>query len=100
MIEAVAERSAELEGLCRHFHVGRLALFGSAAQGVHDPGRSDLDFSVEFQPAALDDYANTYFGLLEALETLFGGTGRTRRAHGDQEPVLPAIRRRDKPRAL
>ena len=71
MIEAVAERSAELEGLCRRFHVGRLALFGSAARGVHDPDRSDLDFSVEFQPAALDDYANTYFGLLEALETLF-----------------------------
>ena len=26
---------------------------------------------MEFQPAAFDGYANTYFGLLEALEQLF-----------------------------
>lgn len=71
MIGAVAERAAELGGLCRRFHVRRLALFGSAAAGTYDSDRSDLDFLVEFEPAALDDYANAYFGLLEALERLF-----------------------------
>ena len=73
MIGAVAERAAEIESLCRRFHVGRLAVFGSAAAGSHDADRSDLDFLVEFQPPAFDDYANVYFGLLEALEGLFGG---------------------------
>ena len=73
MIGAVAERAAELESLCHHFHVRRLALFGSAAAGTYDSDRSDLDFLVEFQPAAFDDYANAYFGLLEALERLFEG---------------------------
>ena len=73
MIGAVAERAAELERLCGRFHVQRLALFGSAVAGNYDSDRSDLDFLVEFQPAALDDYANTYFGLLEALESLFEG---------------------------
>ena len=73
MIGAVAERAAELERLCGRLHVQRLALFGSAVAGNYDSDRSDLDFLVEFQPAALDDYANTYFGLLEALESLFEG---------------------------
>ena len=72
MIGTVAERAVELERLCPRFHVRRLALFGSAAAGTYGSDRSDLDFLVEFQPAAFDDYANTYFGLLEALEKLFG----------------------------
>jgi uncharacterized protein with HEPN domain len=38
--------------LCRRFGVRRLDLFGSAATGRFDPGSSDLDFLVEFEPAA------------------------------------------------
>ena len=70
MIAAVAQRAADLERLCARFNVRRLALFGSAAAS-DDTDCGDLDFLVEFQPAALDDYANAYFGLLEALEELF-----------------------------
>ena len=33
---------------------------------------SDLDFLVEFQPKALETYADNYFGLLENLQRLFG----------------------------
>ena len=58
MIGAVAERAPELERLCLRYHVRRLGLFGSAAAGPYDSARSDLDFLVEFQPAAFDDYAN------------------------------------------
>ena len=72
MIPAVARRAAEIERVCSRFNVRRLALFGSAAAADDDAGCGDLDFLVEFQPAALDDYANAYFGLLEALEELFG----------------------------
>lgn len=72
MIAAVARRAAELERVCSRFNVRRLALFGSAATASDDASCGDLDFLVEFQPAALDDYANAYFGLLEALEELFG----------------------------
>ena len=32
---------------------------------------SDLDFVVEFEPLPPGVYANTYFGLLEALQQLF-----------------------------
>ena len=72
MINTVAEQADEVERLCKRFNVQRLELFGSAAQGAFDPSRSDLDFIVDFRPAALDNYADTYFGLLEALEDLFG----------------------------
>ncbi len=72
MIAAVAERAVELERLCLRYNVRQLGLFGSAAAGSHYSADSDLDFLVEFQPAAFEDYANAYFGLLEALEELFG----------------------------
>lgn len=65
-------RRAELETLCRRFRVRRLELFGSAAAGEDRPGESDLDFLVEFEPLPSGAYADTYFGLLEALERLFG----------------------------
>ncbi|MBI2969928.1 MAG: nucleotidyltransferase domain-containing protein [Gammaproteobacteria bacterium] len=63
----------ELEQLCRRYHVRRLELFGSAAIDRGKPGKSDLDFLVEFEPVAPGTYADTYFGLLEALEQIFGG---------------------------
>lgn len=72
MIPAITNHAPEITALCRRYHVAQLALFGSAATGEYDDGHSDLDFLVEFQQPALDDYANAYFGLLEALEELFG----------------------------
>lgn len=62
----------ELEQLCVLYRVKRLDLFGSAVTGRHDPEKSDLDFVVEFQPLPAGKYADTYFGLLEDLEQLFG----------------------------
>jgi hypothetical protein len=52
--------------------VQRLELFGSAVQGGYDARRSDLDFLVEFDDLAPEAYADHYFGLLAALEDLFG----------------------------
>ncbi len=72
MSPVVAQHRAELERLCRRYRVRRLELFGSAARGRERPGESDLDFLVEFQPLVPGAYADTYFGLLEALKQLFG----------------------------
>ena len=71
MMAVLAGHTDAVDRLCRRFNVRRLDLFGSGARGGFDPNLSDLDFLVDFQPAALDDYADTYFGLLEALENLF-----------------------------
>lgn len=71
MTAALADHADAVEKLCKRFNVQRLDLFGSASRGGFDPDQSDLDFLVDFQPVAVDDYADTYFGLLEALEELF-----------------------------
>lgn len=67
----IASHTPELSLLCTRFRVRRLALFGSALTGRFEPGRSDLDFLVEFEPPAALDAANRYFGLLHALQTRF-----------------------------
>lgn len=72
MIAQVEQRRAELENLCRRFQVQTLSVFGSAAMGEFRNEESDLDFLVEFEPAAGPGYADRYFGLLESLEQLFG----------------------------
>ena len=68
----ITRHKAELEDLCRRFGVRRLELFGSAAVGKYRPGESDLDFLVEFEELSPGTYADKYFGLLEAIERLFG----------------------------
>lgn len=72
MFTASAEQIEVVKGLCRRYHVRKLDLFGSAVTGDYDPKRSDLDFVVEFLPSARPAYADTFFGLLEGLEKLFG----------------------------
>ena len=72
MIPEIDRRRAELEALCRRFGVRRLAVFGSAATGGFQSTTSDLDFLAEFEPPTGTGYADRYFGLLEALEGLFG----------------------------
>jgi predicted nucleotidyltransferase len=65
-------RWTELVALCRRYRVRRLELFGSAAVGTDKPDESDLDFLIEFETLPPASYADTYFGLKEALEELFG----------------------------
>lgn len=67
----IQKKQKELGDLCRRFRVRRLALFGSSLTTRFDKQSSDLDFLVEFQPLPSGAYADTYFGLLEALQALF-----------------------------
>ena len=72
MVAVVEDRRQEVAALCRRHRVKRLELFGSAAEGQFDPASSDLDFLVEFLPLSPAGHADAYFGLLEALQDLFG----------------------------
>lgn len=58
----------ELSALCRRYRVRRLDVFGSAATGTAHAG-SDIDLLVEFEPMK-EGYADAYFGLLSALQSL------------------------------
>ncbi len=68
----IEPRRAQMVSLCRHYHVLRLELFGSAVTGRSQESGGDLDFLVEFEARLPCGYADAYFGLLESLERLFG----------------------------
>ena len=73
MIPDVAERTAELSEFCKLYHVAKLDIYGEAAVAERRTGETEISFLVEFQPEIpLGDYFDSYFGLLESLEELFG----------------------------
>jgi predicted nucleotidyltransferase len=72
MLPLIDTKRAEIAELCRRYHVRRLEVFGSAAQGDFDPQRSDVDFLVEFDPDHRANAFDDYFELKENLESLLG----------------------------
>ena len=70
-MQTIETKREALDGLCLQYHVGSLEVFGSAATGNLRED-SDLDFLVEFLTVDSMSLADQYFGLLEALEKLFG----------------------------
>ena len=68
----VQDKLPQIVALCRRYHVRRLDLFGSATGDRFDPGRSDVDFVLEYLPEAKEFYPDVYFGLKEDLEALLG----------------------------
>lgn len=71
MISLIEDQKKKIAELCSRYRVDRLEVFGSAADGTFDPDRSDLDFLVEYLSLEGGMHYETYFGLLESLETLF-----------------------------
>ena len=71
MLELIEHNRAELDELCRTYHVRRLELFGSATNGKFDPATSDLDFLVDFLPMEPSPHARAYFGLWAALREMY-----------------------------
>lgn len=68
----IENRRQPLESLCWRYAVRKLRLFGSAAMGLFEPERSDLDFLVEFdKPEGMDKFEQ-FFGLQQDLVKLFG----------------------------
>ena len=73
MIALIQQKRAPLADLCHRYHVSRLEVFGSAADGTFDPQRSDIDFLVEFLPDQyLGPWLAHYFDFQAALEKLLG----------------------------
>ncbi|TKJ38082.1 MAG: hypothetical protein CEE38_04805 [Planctomycetes bacterium B3_Pla] len=72
MISLIEDNGEAIKDLCAKFRVRQLELFGSALTDKNfHAEQSDLDFLVEFLPLKPGEYADTYFGLLEAFERLF-----------------------------
>lgn len=72
--EVLSRQHAAVVALCQRLGVRRLELFGSAAQGRFQPGRSDFDFLVELDETAPGSRAQRLIDLAEALEGLLGSS--------------------------
>jgi uncharacterized protein len=68
----IESKHAELVELCRQYKVRQLELFGSGVGPRFNPVTSDLDFLVDFETSPPGESARRYFGLLFALQDLFG----------------------------
>jgi uncharacterized protein len=66
MIHLIEEHLSEIKEICLQFNVSRLEVFGSVLSGDFDQISSDIDLLMEFKPLKPIQYADTYFGLLEA----------------------------------
>ena len=56
--------------LCKKHKVRKLFAFGSVLTN-HFNNESDIDLVVDFENVALEDYADNYFNLKEALASIF-----------------------------
>ncbi|MSP02688.1 MAG: DNA polymerase III subunit beta [Acetobacteraceae bacterium] len=73
MLPEIEAHYAEIAELCRRFHVLRLELFGSAARGTDfNPGRSDVDLLVTYDPHEPAPGLADYFDLTDQLAALLG----------------------------
>ena len=68
----IQNRLPEIRELCGAYGVARLDLFGSAVGERFDTERSDFDFLVTFRPMSPKEHADSFFGLADSLERLFG----------------------------
>lgn len=72
MIALIEQHRDQIVALCRRYGVRRLDLFGSAASGEFNPEASDIDFFYELYVTEANDYADRFFDLHDALESLLG----------------------------
>ncbi|WP_254423466.1 nucleotidyltransferase family protein [Algoriphagus sp. A40] len=66
----VRRHLAQIDDMCREFHVLSLELFGSAVKETFRLS-SDLDFLVQFDQIPLEDYFENFINLQLSLERLF-----------------------------
>ena len=84
MLKEIETHRDQIADLCRRYGVKRLELFGSAARGSDfEPGRSDIDFLVDFNEGQQPLF-DEYFELQDELSELLGHRCRT----GGAPPLL------------
>lgn len=66
---AIDQDPRAIAALCRHYHIQRLAIFGSAMGDSLHPD-SDLDVLVEFEPDHTPGFA--FIAIQDDLTALFG----------------------------
>ena len=70
MIREIEDHREQVAELCQRYGVRRLEIFGSAARSEDfDPGRSDIDFLIDFNEGQIPKL-DRYLGLQDELSEL------------------------------
>jgi predicted nucleotidyltransferase len=64
------KHTEEMKNLCKQYRVKTLYVFGSVLTTRFNDS-SDIDFVVRFWDMRSEDYADNYYGLKSALESMF-----------------------------
>jgi uncharacterized protein len=96
VLQLIELHRPRIDELCRRHHVKRLELFGSAARGGFQPGKSDLDFLVEFVSYESPSIADDWFELQESLEQLLGAKVDLTSARSAKNPYFLEMVSRDR----
>jgi len=72
MVTVIEDKMDAIHRACERFHVACLDVFGSVLCDGFEPGRSDIDFLVDFGPMSPYDKPDAYFGLLDELRAILG----------------------------
>ena len=70
MLPLIESHQSAIAELCKQHGVNRLYVFGSVLRPDYQPGLSDLDFLVDFQPMSPVRKAHAFFGMRDALNHL------------------------------
>jgi hypothetical protein len=73
MVASIENKREAIVALCLKYGVVRLDVFGSVLRDDYEPGRSDVDLLVDFEPRDLYALAEAYFDMLDELRELLGG---------------------------
>jgi predicted nucleotidyltransferase len=68
-MDFLSQHSDQIAALCKKHKVLELSAFGSVVRNELTP-ESDVDLVAQFGNVPLDDYADNYFDLCDALEEL------------------------------
>jgi predicted nucleotidyltransferase len=73
MQDFILAQREQIAELCRHHHVLRLSVFGSAARDDFDPTTSDVDVIVDFDVDAIsnEEYSHNKWALHDELSRCF-----------------------------
>ena len=72
MVAVITSKIDAILRACERFRVERLDVFGSVLRDDFEPGRSDIDFLVEFGSMPPSEKPDAFFGLLDELRTILG----------------------------
>lgn len=73
MVATIENRRDAIVSLCRKYGVVRMDVFGSVLRDDFEPGRSDVDFLVDFGDRDPYELADAYFDMLDELREIIDG---------------------------